>query len=174
MLFQGPPVHPDILYDGVFFKHATAYSNGFCFLGGLFICLWLIWFIATEILFHRYTRKPLAIFFILLNTTAFYFMFTYNATIDKIMFLNILQTDVSEVRDLLRPRFFWFMLVLGILPAAMILKTRILPSSRRRHMAAISIAAGSFRMQPTPDSGTQSPVKTRPKPPRQAAPTPQT
>ncbi len=131
-----------ILYDGVFFKHATAYNNGFCFLGGLFICLWLIWFIAAEILFHRYTRKPLAIFFILLNTTAFYFMFTYNATIDKIMFLNILQTDVSEVRDLLRPRFFWFMLVLGILPAAMILKTRILPSSRRRHMAAISIAAG--------------------------------
>ena len=36
------------------------------------------------------------------------------------------------------------------------------------------MAAGSFRMQPTPDFGTQSPVKTRPKPPRQAAPTPQT
>ena len=74
-----------ILYDGVF-SNTPQLTTTVLFLGGLFICLWLIWFIAAEILFHRYTRKPLAIFFILLNTTAFYFMFTYNATIDKIMF----------------------------------------------------------------------------------------
>ncbi len=131
-----------VLYDGVFFKHTAVYNNSFVFLSGVFICLWLIWFIAAEILFQHHTRKPLAVLFVLLNTTAFYFMFTYNATIDKIMFLNILQTDVYEIRDLLRPRFFWFFIILGLLPTILIIKTQITPSSVRRHISVLTAAGG--------------------------------
>jgi len=131
-----------IFYDGVFFRHTADYNNGYCFLGGIFICLWLIWFVGATLLFHGCFRKPLALLFIFLNTIAFYFMFVYNAAIDKIMFLNILQTDVYEIRDLLQPKLFGFLAILGALPAFFILKTQITPSPLAKQLVALAAAAG--------------------------------
>ena len=66
----------------------------------------------------------------------FYFMFIYNAALDKIMFLNVLQTDVYEVRDLLSPKLILIMLFFGIFPAWLICKTRVSPTPLKRQFAA--------------------------------------
>ena len=89
-------------------------------------------FIAVSLLFHKHTRKPLAVTLCLLNALAFYFMFIYNAALDKIMFLNVLQTDVYEVRDLLSPKLILIMLFFGIFPAWLICKTRVSPTPLKR------------------------------------------
>lgn len=130
-----------VLYNGVFFKHTASYNSGWLFLSCVFLCLWLALFIFCSLLFHKYIRKPLAITLVLLNSIAFYFMFIYNATLDKIMFLNILQTDVYEVRDLLNPKLFLIFICLGILPALVIYKTRITPSPVKKQLLASATAS---------------------------------
>ena len=125
-----------VLYNAVFFKHAAEYQSGFLFLGCVFVCIWITLFIAVSLLFHKHTRKPLAVTLCLLNALAFYFMFIYNAALDKIMFLNVLQTDVYEVRDLLSPKLILIMLFFGIFPAWLICKTRVSPTPLKRQFAA--------------------------------------
>ena len=125
-----------VLYNAVFFKHAAEYQSGFLFLGCVFVCIWMTLFIAVSLLFHKHTRKPLAVTLCLLNALAFYFMFIYNAALDKIMFLNVLQTDVYEVRDLLSPKLILIMLFFGIFPAWLICKTRVSPTPLKRQFAA--------------------------------------
>lgn len=126
------------LYNGVFFKHTATYNSGWLFLSSVFICLWLVLFVCCSLLFHKYTRKPLAIALILLNSVAFYFMFIYNATLDKIMFLNVLQTDVYEVRDLLNAKLITIIAFLGLLPAFLIYKTKIVASPLKKQLIFIS------------------------------------
>lgn len=117
-----------LLYNGVFFKHAADFRSDILFISGLFLSLWLILFIACSILFHGPLRKPLAITLTISNAVAFYFMFIYNAALDKIMFLNVLRTDTAEVKDLLNTNFILIFIGLGLLPAWLIYKTQIVSS----------------------------------------------
>lgn len=70
--------------------------------------------------------KPLAIILCLCNSVALYFMNAYGVVIDKVMFLNILQTDIYEVRDLLNIKMLSYFLLFGILPSYLIYKTEII------------------------------------------------
>ncbi len=126
-----------ILYNGVFFKHAADFRSDILFMSGLFVSLWLILFAACGILFHGRLRKPLAITLVISNALAFYFMFLYNAALDKIMFLNVLRTDAAEVKDLLNPRFFLIFIGMGLLPAWLIAKTHINSSSLKQQIMSV-------------------------------------
>ena len=129
-----------LLYNGVFFKHAADFRSDILFISGLFLSLWLILFIACSILFHGPLRKPLAITLTISNAVAFYFMFIYNAALDKIMFLNVLRTDTAEVKDLLNTNFILIFIGLGLLPAWLIYKTQIVSSPIKKQIISILCA----------------------------------
>lgn len=73
--------------------------------------------------------KPLAILFCIANSAALYFMSAYGVVIDKIMILNVLQTDIYEVRDLLNAKMLIYLAFFGLLPAYLIYKTEIVYGS---------------------------------------------
>ena len=53
-------------------------------------------------------------------------MQTFSASIDKIMLLNVIETDASEALDLLNIRFFIFILVGSAIPIYLISKIQII------------------------------------------------
>lgn len=114
-----------LAYNLPFAQKLWSITPSFWFTLGGIICTYLLLCIATTILFNKYTLKPLSIVLCLLNSFVFYFMITYNTPIDKIMFLNALQTDIYEVQDLLGLRMLCFVIFLGLLPAWLIFKTKI-------------------------------------------------
>ncbi len=99
--------------------------------------------IAVSVLFIPRLVKPLAVFFCLLNTTGLYFMRAYGVVIDKIMLLNVIQTDVYEVQDLLNLRMLADLLLFGIFPSWLILKTKIIFQPFKKD-AAVKIVSGAI------------------------------
>ena len=81
--------------------------------------------IVLALLFTKHLVKPLAIAFCIVNTAVLYFMTAYGVVIDKIMLMNVIQTDVYEVADLLNVKMFFYLTALGIIPSYLIYKTRI-------------------------------------------------
>lgn len=130
-----------ILYNGMFFKYAYEYNPSWIFLGCVFLGLTTIFFLAASLLFHGRIAKPLAITLIIINSIIFYFMFIFNAAIDKIMLLNALQTDIYEANDLFTPKFLVIFFFWGILPAFLIHKTQLVSSSRRCWIYSLGSAA---------------------------------
>ncbi len=92
--------------------------------------------IAVSLLFLRPLAKPLAITFCLLNASVLYFMNAYGVIIDKIMLMNVIQTDMYEVADLLNVKMILYLTMLGIVPAYLIYKTRIVFKPLKSDMAS--------------------------------------
>ena len=87
--------------------------------------------ILTPILFlSRRLFKWLVAGFALANAAALYFMVTYKVLLDRTMIGNIFNTDSSEAGELLHISLLLYVLLLGILPAALLLKTDITKPSR--------------------------------------------
>lgn len=73
------------------------------------------------------------------NSIAVYFVATYHVVLDKTMMGNVQNTDLAETRELMHPALFACVLILGVLPALLLWRVRIVPS-RRRHLAALAFA----------------------------------
>ena len=73
----------------------------------------------------KLTTKPVLISLLLVTSLSAYFMDSYNIVIDTGMIRNILQTDRHETLDLLSPRLLVYFLLLGVLPAAYVYRTRL-------------------------------------------------
>lgn len=115
------------------------------FVIGSLACVLMLFSAAVSLLFNQYTAKPLAVLFCVLNSLVFYFMITYHTPVDKVMFLNVLRTDVYEVQDLVSPSLMLWFFLLGILPSWLILKTEITYRPWRSHVLqtiSIVITAG--------------------------------
>ncbi len=78
--------------------------------------------LALLVLCIKYTLKPILMVLLLASSFAAYFMDTYNVLIDTDMIQNTLSTDVSETTDLLSLTLLIYVLLLGILPAALLFK----------------------------------------------------
>src|SRR5574344_1336620 len=113
-------------YNYFFFIRLFPLTPSPLFACGLIFAVYLLLFSACNILLFRYTSKFFSITFIFFNTLCFYFMFTYNITIDKIMLLNVLETDFSEASDLINWKFILFMLLGVGIPSFLIYKTNII------------------------------------------------
>lgn len=74
-----------------------------------------------------------AIFLLLASVTA-YFMDSYNVVIDTGMIRNIVQTDMHESLELFNWRLLLYVILLGVLPALFVLRTRLESRSRRREL----------------------------------------
>ncbi len=107
-------------YNFIFFKKLYAVTGW----GIDYICInliiWLLLFICTNLLLWKHTSKIFSVIFILLNAFCLYFMSTFSVSIDKIMLLNALETDMAESMDLLNRKFFTFVFVGGILPSLLL------------------------------------------------------
>ncbi|WP_126456763.1 phosphoethanolamine transferase [Sulfuriflexus mobilis] len=73
----------------------------------------------------RYTIKPALVLVFLLSSLAAYFMDSYNVIIDDGMIENIVGTDIDESADLLSLKLLGYFLLLGVLPAYLVIKARI-------------------------------------------------
>ncbi|MGJ8689145.1 MAG: phosphoethanolamine transferase [Gammaproteobacteria bacterium] len=74
---------------------------------------------------NKFTFKPLLILLFPAAALASYFMNSYNVIIDSAMIQNSLMTDSREVYDLLSVRLLVYFIVLGLIPAYLVFKTRI-------------------------------------------------
>lgn len=72
------------------------------------IVLFAAFVIVYTVILHKYIAKFILGFLIIANTAAIYFMQTYNVEIDKIMMINVFQTDVAEVGALISTKMLLF------------------------------------------------------------------
>lgn len=103
----------------------------------------IYWF--SSLFFHcvlmvsRLLLKPLLMFFALGNAIALFFLNNYNVFLDKTMISNIMNTDSSEAGDFFGWRLLVYVLVFGVLPCFLILRTRINPSKRWRIFSSAAL-----------------------------------
>ena len=69
--------------------------------------------------------KPVLTLFLLVAAGCAYFMLSYGVVIERTMMVNVLLTDAREARELLSLPLLGTLLVLGILPVALLWRTRI-------------------------------------------------
>ena len=123
-----------ILFNKIYFEKVWAVNSGFWFILLMSVVLFALLNVACALLFWKRTVKPLAVLFMLVNAFVFYFMFVYHTAVDKVMLLNVLETDVQEVKALLSPDMLLIVGMLGILPSYLIYKTEIVYGAGGREL----------------------------------------
>jgi lipid A ethanolaminephosphotransferase len=146
----------------------TAFYNGTFFsklLGVYLLTGQNVWFVcsvfillvaASGTLFSffssKYTTKPMLILIVLLSSFASYFMDSYGAMIDVTMLQNLFETDVHEASDLFSFKLLVYFFLLGVIPAVLIYKAKIIYRSFARELinrvifliCSISVIAASL------------------------------
>lgn len=126
-----------------YFKGNTDFSAliSFFIIG---LCLFIFLF---TLLAHRKTIKPVAIVFALLSAPSAYFIYKYGIAIDRSMLMNVINTNSTEVSDLLSVRMIPYMLVLMALPIGLTLITRIRFSDSGHYLvSSVKLIAGSLSL----------------------------
>ncbi len=104
----------------------------------ILITLSVVVFVVTVLIFSllllptQRLLKPLAVVMFVGNAVALYFVQTYQVVLDKTMMSNVLNTDVAEASSFFHPKLLLYLLLLGVLPAWLLLRKRFQPSSRLR------------------------------------------
>ena len=109
-------------------------------LTGLQVALMVISLTAVSLLSLR-TMKTTCVALLICNAVALYFINTYNVLLDKAMIGNVFDTDRQEAFDLFHPRLIAYMIVLGLLPAWVVVKTTIVDSGRPKRLRLLLISA---------------------------------
>lgn len=119
-------------YNKLFFEKLWNVYPSPLFVGMLTLVLFLLLNAACAILFWPKMTKFLAIVLTLINGGVFYFMYVYNVAIDKVMLMNVLETDAQEVAGLLSWDMVWMYFLLAILPSILIYKTKIIYAAPKK------------------------------------------
>ena len=118
-----------LMYNPLFFRKFYEVSpSGMFFVGGL-LCIFLLLNAAANILLFRPIAKFVAILLLMINSVVYYFMITYNISIDKVMLLNLLETDWNEAKETFSYSILAYAACLGVLPSIVVYKTEILSRS---------------------------------------------
>ncbi len=96
--------------------------------GLLFGLMWLLF----QLLAYRPIAKPVLIAMVFIAAVCGYFTDAYGTIFDREMLINSLQTDQAEAMDLVAFDFVFRVVLLGVVPAFIISKIRIKPSTWRR------------------------------------------
>lgn len=112
-------------YNWIFFSRLFELSGSMMMVTGVVLVIFLLLLIASSLVFWRYSTKIFAISLLLINSVCLAFMSIYNISIDKIMLLNAMQTDVSEVGDLMSIKLLTYFIVAGVLPSIIVAKIKI-------------------------------------------------
>lgn len=101
-------------------------------------------------LISRRLGKAVCVVFALANSLAVYFVVTYNVILDKTMMGNIFNTQYSESEQFLSPKLFVYFIVLGVIPAYLIIRSSIQKTSRLKlflHLVLTLIVIATFLWQ---------------------------
>jgi lipid A ethanolaminephosphotransferase len=121
-----------------FYRNVTAVYpvsiSNIGFLCSISVVLISVIVLLFSIFCFKYTTKPILIVTLLLSSLASYFMNNYNIIIDETMIQNAIETNTSEVFDLLNIKLFTYLIFAGILPSIIIYKIKIRYRSFRREL----------------------------------------
>lgn len=129
-----------VLFDNVaFFQNVaeiyplSSFEN-IAFILSLAVILFAFTVLLFTLLSSKYTTKPFLITAVMVSSLTNYFMNTYHVVIDDSMIRNAMQTDMHESIDLFTIKQLMYILLLGILPAFLIYKTKIEYGSLKSEM----------------------------------------
>jgi lipid A ethanolaminephosphotransferase len=130
-----------------FFKNVTAIYpvsiSNIGFLCSISVVLISVLVLLFSIFCFKYTTKPILITILLLASLASYFMNNYHIVIDETMIQNTIETDTSEVFDLLNIKLFIYLIFTGILPSIIIYKIKVKYKSFLRELFSRMIVVTS-------------------------------
>ncbi len=96
------------------------------FVISVFVLLVFFVNILLTLVCHKYLAKPVIIFLLITASLIAYFMDSYGVVIDRTMLRNVIETNSREAFDLVSPRMFVYLLLLGVIPSAFVYRTEIL------------------------------------------------
>ncbi|GAA0235309.1 phosphoethanolamine--lipid A transferase EptA [Marinomonas primoryensis] len=126
--------------------------NGMQTLLTVFAVIYLVTALVLYPLFilSRRLGKAVCVIFAIGNSLATYFVVTYNVILDKTMMGNIFNTQYSESEQFLSLKLIAYFIVLGLIPAWLIIRTSIQKTSRVRlflHLTITVIVASTWVWQ---------------------------
>lgn len=128
------------LYNTTFFQHVVAVypltMKNAAFLASLALGLAAVLMLFLTVTGWRHTTKPVLIVLLPLAATIAYFSNNYNVVVDHTMIRNMVQTNPMEVFDLISLKLAGYLLVLGVLPAALVWRLRLTPMSWKKEIVA--------------------------------------
>ena len=98
------------------------------------------------LLSYRPLLKPTLVVLFVVAAASAYFMDTYNVIIDRDMLANVMATDSAETGDLLTPKLFLYLGLLGLLPSLLLWRIRIRPASLPKAVGSRLLLAGGALM----------------------------
>jgi len=99
--------------------------HGVLAVASLFVAFLLLFNVLLGLICYPGITRPVLVFLFVTAAVAAYFMNQFGVMLDRGMLHNVFATDPAEVRDLLSPKLFLYVLLLGILPSALTLWVRI-------------------------------------------------
>lgn len=131
-----------------FFTSAFAAMGGepamWLFYASLFTSLAAIVFLVLSAVCHRVLVKPILITLVLLSSVLTYFARAYGIIFDEQMIANSLQTDSAEAGDLITPALIAWVGLLGVLPAHLIWRAKLVfPHWKTETKARLKLVAGA-------------------------------
>lgn len=115
--------------------------NGIATVITLMAVVIVISFVLLALLFmlSQHLVKPFCILMVLINSVAVYFMLSYQVILDKTMIANILNTNFDESVEFLNPRLIFYFVVLGMLPASLLLKIEFQKTRRLKLLTQTTV-----------------------------------
>lgn len=74
--------------------------------------------------------KPVLMILLIISSATSYFIDSYNIVIDYNMITNLLETNTSEAADLLHPKLFIYIILLGIAPAFLVRRSSVFDNTK--------------------------------------------
>ena len=96
-------------------------------------------FISLIVIIIPILVKPFLILTAMINSFALYYMVTYQIILDKTMMGNIFNTRSSEAFELITPTLLLYLILIGIIPSWLIIKTRIKSINRGKIVTQLLI-----------------------------------
>jgi lipid A ethanolaminephosphotransferase len=119
-----------LFYNHAFFSEIIDlidYTNfrGILFIINISLVLWLCTVIIISAITLPYLVKPLFPVLLITAASVAYFMDTYGVVIHRLMIQNVVETDLTETKNLISINLILYIVALGILPSIVILKIKI-------------------------------------------------
>lgn len=137
-MFKIKPIRPEIAtvlasaflllgFNATLWQHLFTITDGTGMMlrAAFGIMIFCLFNIALTLLTFRITLKPVLIALFMISAGVAYFMNGYGVLIDAGMFRNFAETNATEVWDLLSPKLFAYIVLLGALPSFLLWKTPV-------------------------------------------------
>ncbi|PUA27214.1 MAG: phosphoethanolamine transferase [Cellvibrio sp. 79] len=134
-----------LLFNKAFFFAAwnTQSADSFgaiVFFVSLIPLLWMLTFFFISLVCIPGIIKPISVFLLIGGSFASHFMDTYGVVIDKEMLRNVWETDTQEAAGLLNLHLIGYLIVLGVLPSLLVIRTNIIWSSVKREFVVRTVS----------------------------------